>query len=209
MVFAGGFRRLQDLFGVRKDRYDPGRTVEFGRYVQEPGGPVTPLIWKVLDITNGTALLLADKCIDSKSYNDELIGGTWESCSLRRWLNDNFYNRAFNDDDRARIPRVRVRCTWNPEYDTDPGEDTYDFVFCPSYDEILKYFRKQASRKCRPTEYAAETGRLDVKGCAYWLRSPGSAPDSATVVGNDGSFHVVGVSRDDVAVRPALYVRLK
>jgi hypothetical protein len=42
-------------------------------------------------------------CLDAKPYNEEDTSITWENCTLRKWLNDTFYNTAFTDSEKTKI----------------------------------------------------------------------------------------------------------
>lgn len=85
-------------------------------------------------------------------------GTTWETCTLRQWLNNNFFNAAFSGYERAMIPTVTVSADENPEYSTDHGNATQDRVFLLSIDEANKYFGSDSERRCKPTDYAAVIG---------------------------------------------------
>ena len=43
--------------------------------------------WRVLNVSNGGALLLADQALDSQRYNQNSEDITWEKSSIRSWLN--------------------------------------------------------------------------------------------------------------------------
>ena len=43
--------------------------------------------WRVLNVSNGEALLLADQALDSQRYNQNSEDITWEKSSIRSWLN--------------------------------------------------------------------------------------------------------------------------
>ena len=73
-----------------------GETMTFGSYPQDADGTVKPIEWDVLDIQDGKALLISSKCLDARPYNEEYAPVTWEKCTLRAWLNDDFLNTAFS-----------------------------------------------------------------------------------------------------------------
>ena len=65
-----------------------GEHIKFGSYQGEK------IEWRVLDVIGEKVLLLSEYGLDVKPYNDNLSSGiTWESCTLRRWLNDEFYEK--------------------------------------------------------------------------------------------------------------------
>ena len=48
-------------------------------------------------------------------YNTDSVDVTWENCSLRRWLNTDFYNTAFDDTEKDMIVQVTNE---NPDGDS-------------------------------------------------------------------------------------------
>ena len=120
-----------------------GGYVTFGTYEQdgnEANGP-EPIEWEVLDINENGMLLVSKYVLDVQPYNVEQTGVTWETCTLRSWLNSDFLNAAFDSDEQSRINTTYVVNADNSYNGTDGGNDTYDKIFCLSVDEILRYYR--------------------------------------------------------------------
>lgn len=198
-----------------------GDTVKFGSYEQDNNteNGKEEIEWEVLAVENEKALLLSKYALDCQPYNSEKANVTWESCTLRNWLNDIFLNDAFDTSYQKMILSSTVPADKNPEYDTDPGNDTTDKVFLLSIDEAKKYFPTDAERKCVPTEFAkangASTGGYDAASgkaaCWWWLRSPGFNQGYAAAVRSDGSVSCLGRSVNGVndCVRPAMWVSLE
>ncbi|MBQ8139989.1 MAG: hypothetical protein IJ195_11110 [Lachnospiraceae bacterium] len=114
----------------------------FGLYEQDgdvSNGP-EPIEWETLDENENGTLLVSRYVLDNVKYNDNKEKVTWETCSLRSWMNDDFYNAAFDDEMKARINTVTIVNEDNPRYGTPGGNDTSDKVFCLSLSEILKYY---------------------------------------------------------------------
>lgn len=196
-----------------------GDTVTYGTYEQDGDydNGKEAIEWIVLDKQDGKLLLISRYALEGISYhydNFELV--TWEKCSLRKWLNTGFMKEAFTQKEIKHIPTMRVSADKNPEYDTDPGNDTEDQVFLLSVSEAEKYFKTDDERRCKPTEYARIMGAYsnsNTEGyCDWWLRSPGSPDGSgnrATEVEADGSVdYYGGYFYQSEAVRPALWVDL-
>lgn len=83
-----------------------GGYVTFGSYEQDNDSDngTEPIEWMVLDHQDGRTLLLARYGLDADWYHVELADDvTWETCSLRRWLNTDFYNAAFDDTEKELI----------------------------------------------------------------------------------------------------------
>ena len=162
----------------------------------------------------GTKILVISKeALDCKPYNTSYTDVTWETCTLRKWLNNDFINAAFSADERTMIPTVTVSADKNPDYSTNPGNATQDQVFLLSITEANKYFSSDSARQCKPTKYAVANGAYvnsDDSNCCWWLRSPGDIQFCAAYVYYDGGVREYGnyVYRDLNAARPALWIDL-
>ncbi len=97
--------------------------------------------WEVLDVSGDSALIVSSYVLDCVKYNEEYEQTSWEKCTLRAWLNDDFYNMAFDEDEKSRIRTRRLYNADNPCFGTDGGEVTEDNVFCLGIDEIEKYYK--------------------------------------------------------------------
>ena len=187
-------------------------TIRFGRYVQKKNGTPEPIEWQVLERKNGRMLVISKYALDCQPYNASLESVTWETCSLRKWLNETFVNNAFNTDEQKRIVSSKVMADKNPSYSTSPGNDTTDKVFLLSITEVNEYFNTDKVRECQGTAYCYARGAYKASNdnCRWWLRSPGHRSRNASYVLIGGSVDYYGdVVHDAVAVRPALWIDLE
>ena len=200
--------------GILKKAPEVGETYTFGTYQGEE------IEWQILDRDGNKALLISKYALDCKPYHTEYTNVTWETCSLRAWLNNDFYNAAFSDIEKSQIISTTVAAEVNAEYGTDAGNNTTDKFFLLSIDEANTYFSSDEARKCAPTEYAVGQGAWSASDyttsdgkatCWWWLRSPGYNTHSAAYVFSDGSVNSYGnrVYIDNDAVRPALWIELQ
>ena len=194
------------------DEVQKGNTILFGSYTHDQNGKI-PIEWIVLDIQEGKLLLTSKYALDCQQYNTEYEDVTWETCSLRKWLNEEFVNNAFSIDEQKLIQGTIVTADRNPSYNTDMGEDTNDKVFLFSINEVNKYFASDEERKCRPTAYAvrngASRGRKN-KNCIWWLRSLGGGLKYAAYVDRGGMVYDYGTGAyHGYGVRPALWIDLE
>ena len=163
---------------------------------------------------DGTKILVVSKyALDCKQYNTSYTGVTWENCTLRKWLNNDFINAAFSADEKAMIPTVTAWTDKDPHYRTNPGNATQDQVFLLSITEVNKYFNSDSARQCKATDYAVSSGAFvnsSNGNCGWWLRSPGGDQDRAAYVRDTGDVSGYGtdVDHDSLAVRPALWIDL-
>ena len=189
-----------------------GSTVLFGSYPQTAArNDKTPIEWQVLDKKGDKLLLISRKALDCLPYNKKETKITWEDCTLRKWLNSVFFNKAFTSAERAVICQTVVKAEQHPRFKTDPGADTEDRVFLLSTLEAAHLFSSDAERKCRPTKAAKNKGIITIKeACTWWLRSPGADSESAEFVFFDGTYQGEGhfgfLVDADIGVRPALWV---
>lgn len=213
---------IYDQYNVEKLKIaKAGDYVFFGEYEQDnnTANGKEDIEWLVLEIKDGKALVISKYALDCKRYNTSYTDVTWESCSLRKWMNGTFLNKAFNAEEQAQIQNTTVSADKNPEYNTNPGNATTDKVFLLSINEVEKYFNSDEARKCAPTAYAKAQGAYTSDSyktasgaatCWWWLRSPGIYQNFAAYVDYDGSVHYNGiyVNPANGAVRPALWINL-
>ena len=215
--------------GSYSDEYEEtqiGSYITFGSYEQDndTSNGKEDIEWLVLDKKDGKVLVISKYALDSKKYDekynpydsnrpDEI---TWESCTLRTWLNDEFINEAFTGDEKVKIPTVTVTADSNPKYNTNPGNNTQDKVFLLSIDEVNGYFASGNGWECTPTDYALEQGALPIDKDGYehtgqwWLRTPGYINTSASSLYYDTFVfnNAADVSWNYVGVRPAMWIEL-
>ena len=190
-----------------------GSYVSFGSYEQDnnTSNGKEDIEWLVLEVKDGKALVISRYALDCKPYNTSFTDITWENCTLRKWLNNDFVNSAFSEEEKAMILAVTVPADKNLEYNTEPGNATQDRVFLLSITEANKYFRSYSARQCEPTQYAVANGAYvnsDNDNCWWWLRSPGGYQTFAANVLSDGGVNCYGrdVNVVNGAVRPTLWI---
>ncbi|MDD6311203.1 MAG: DUF6273 domain-containing protein [Firmicutes bacterium] len=189
-----------------------GEKVYFGKYEQDndTDNGKEAIEWRILDKDGNKVLLISEKCLDVKKYNDVYVSITWEKCTLRKWLNEDFENAAFSDEEHKAIVNTNIKNNDNKDYGTSGGKDTNDDIFLLSIEEAVKYFKSVSDSAAVGTEFA-KTNRIwvdDNGNSWWWLRSPGYDSDSAAIVHTDGYVYVNGSSvyHDTCGIRPALWV---
>lgn len=194
-----------------------GQYVTFGHYEQDnnTANGTEPIEWLVLVVDGDKALLISRYALDCQPYNETYTRVTWETCTLRTWLNKDFLNAAFTKSEQTGILTTTVTADKNPYFSTKPGQATQDKVFLLSVVEAEKYFTSDFARQCKVTEYAvARNAYVTNEGYCWWcLRSPGGNLGDVAFVNTRGSLggtfgNVEVVHSDDNAVRPAVWVNL-
>jgi uncharacterized repeat protein (TIGR02543 family) len=187
---------------------------------------VEPIKWRILsEESGGTALILCESIIANKRY--AASSNNYMNSEIRAWLNDEFYNTAFNTLQQELIQITEVD---NSVYSTGYSSNSYacantnDKIFLPSYREMVNTaygFSRNSSdydtaRRRLTSDYSRATGAYMSTDTTYygngswWLRSPyGSGSDYARRVRNNG---YIGYSYDVnityYGVVPALVISL-
>ena len=221
---------------TKRDNIKRGKRLTFGRWHRDTEEDMEPIKWVVLDRQADRTLLVSKYAIDCLPYNNDRVDTTWEECTLKQWLNGEFLEKAFSQDEKGLIANAKVRAEKNPAYDTDPGNDTEDKVFLLSIQEAGRLFENEEKRICKPTEYARKKmiegykrflndlesdkreGYITLdefidrikKSNVWWLRSPGNYCNCAARVDFDGGVFARGarVNHVGLGVRPALWLIL-
>lgn len=170
-----------------------GQAVRFGEWYGEP------LIWYVLYIDGGRAMLmLKDNQLPARPFHKEKSDVTWEKCSLRQWLNDEFYHIAFSGSEQERVAESAVPAHKNTAAGASAGRDTKDRVFLLSACEARKMLQEGGMRA-----FANAAGEKK----SWWLRSCGFTAQDAANVSADGTVSNDGAVNIALGVRPVLWMK--
>lgn len=201
-----------------KSNMQTGDQISFGSYK-----------WQVLDLQNNAALIITENIIQQRPYHDAYREITWADCSLRKYLNEEFY-KEFNETDQSRIIPVTNKNADNQWYGTKGGEDTRDRIFLLSMEEAAcKYFGDSSSKLYHPGKnqryWFERKDENNPRRAAlfegdvwwWWLRSPGRVSVKAVYIHGDGNIGIQGnnILKGNLSdgkckggVRPALWLRL-
>lgn len=195
-----------------------GNEVTFGQYEQDnkTSNGKEDIVWIVLDVKGDKSFLVSKYCLDQKPYHTARTNITWEQCSLRQWLNNDFLSTAFTDEEQTAIIATKLDNSSKSWSSTNGGNSTEDKVFLLSYNEAWKYFTSDKDRQCEVTAYAKVRGAYvssyGEKG-RWWLRTQKDEDDAIFVheLGKENCAYVDGKilgSPNDQAVRPAIWINL-
>lgn len=175
-----------------------------GRYKQKEDGQPEPIEWKVLAREKDRILVISKYALDCMPFCTSDDESSWDTCSLRKWLNEVFFNAAFNHFEKSIIHRVT--------------NYTADKVFLLSIKESNMYFDSNQTRRCAATCYAVKQGsytdkRYKIDGmdtCIWWLRSSGEDAKCVAFVNDSGYVNVHGfnVKSEKISVRPAMWISI-
>ena len=204
---------------------------KFGRYPQDPKAYVNgkrisivdgkpqfnpleqqPIEWLVLVEEEDKMLLLSKYALEYLPFNDWTADVTWESCTIRGWLNDTFNYQNANSDEVSFLDNCFSEEERNQII---PHVETGDKVFLLSLGEVLQYLPSNFFRKCLPTTYAVsrlpETHKYNEGDiCTWWLRTESAEKKGFIMTINQKGMyceHGVMVSMKGIGVRPALLIK--
>ena len=202
-----------------------GNTVLFGAYPQtEAGDDSTPIEWIVLDTQEEKSLLISKYGLDAQQYHTDRNDITWETCSLRAWLNGEFLQKAFSEEEQKQILTTTVdnsreqACRGGLKQDQNT---TQDKIFLLSYAETARYFGDPSSDSDRarimPTPYAIKNGAFSYNNYKtaggylagyWWLRTPGAVRTFPSLIFPDGSLYHNYDNVVTLVVRPVFWIDL-
>ena len=203
-----------------------GSTVKFGSYEQDnnESNGKEDIEWKVLEKKDNRILVVSKYALDFKQYNNIRVRSTWDDCTLRTWMNEDFFNTAFSSKEQALIPTVTVPSHsgydnggYDEYYEVDynVSKSTQDKVFILSGYELEKYFGVDTDGYVRefswePTDYAMAQG---VNDFVYaWLRSSDLSTDEADTISDSKRINEMGggeMVNDFNLICPAMWIELK
>lgn len=179
------------------DDLQVGSSFLFGVYEQDNDwdNGKEPIEWIVLARENNRILVTSKYGLDVQPFHKDRSAVSWETCSLREWLNGSFLENAFPGDAQILIS-------------TQPSA-AEDKVFLLSINEANKLFHSNNDRQCRLTAYAREQVGAGARS-QWWLSSIGDNKSLAAYVNTNGVVYIRGMYVDrDLAVRPAMWINLK
>ena len=193
--------------------------------------------WRVLTESENRAFLMCNIAIDAQQYYNDynttrlidektVYVNNYEESHIRKWLNETFYNTAFNDLHKAIIRTTSVdnsaRSTnpfdnatqWNKGENEYACENTLDKIFLLSEYEVTNPAYGFTDSALMSSDYAKSQGCYqdnDYNGsCKWWLRSPYyDNYNYARCVDYDGrSNSIEAVSYTINGIVPALWITL-
>lgn len=215
------FHKNRNMIALTGNLYKPGGIITLGRW--PAGSSAQPIEWKILEKNDdGTAILLSRYVIDRQKYHINHTGITWENSTLRKWLNTEFYNAAFDENEKKNIIDISLKNSDNNmvftaehlnnwkrngkykkgdekyignKYHTPGGNDTIDKVWLLSLDEIKQYkiLSTENSKTVKPIWYIAKKYNLSAaSNIWWWLRSPGDVEWAAAHINHNGFINDLG-----------------
>ena len=228
---------LYDYRGVYLKAYRPlnyNNASPTTNAIQETNGYLTDIVywfsydkieWDILAEAMGQAVIITNMILDSQDFypsksdqkfsHNGSIGYTsnYELSNIRKWLNDNFYNTAFNNFEKELINITNVDNRRDNEY---ACNNTQDKIYLLSLAEANTYYSNIKERQAKGSDYANSQGLFTVVKQIYspylgyscwWLRSPSNQLTSLEII-TDGKIIGADSSDSSRGVRPACNIKL-
>jgi len=225
-----GLKSLSDNGTLGVSYQDRKDTITLGMWDMEyydgngftSDGKKEKMEWEVLEYSEDkkSAQVISKYIITQRPFNVQNDDVTWEDCSLRKWLNEDFYNSAFTEEEKELILTSYLRNddTYDITYGTKyGGENTYDKLFLLSLSDIEYYYHDEMSKESFNRIARYVDGQIDY----WWLRSVAGSQYSVAVIREDGYVDYsyghtmnnddVGIARGYVGncgVRPTFWITL-
>ena len=185
------------------EKYDSGlgKVISFGN-----------VKWRILEAEGDRVFLLKEvslrkdqitkEAIPFNDHEDEHL--TWETSSLRRWLNDaegtesgtpGFLGAQFTPKERELILESDVPGAGNKEYGVAPGNQTKDKIFLLTAEQVEYYTSMKPRRIAKGTSF-------------WWLMTPGKYPGTMAFVSPTRRIKYFGYdgASSFCAIRPCMWV---
>ena len=181
-----------------------------------------PVRWWAIGEDTGRIVLMSENIIDTKPLADTFSAVTWDVSDLRDWLNDDFYNKAFTDNDKKHITMHFTPASNNYYFDVTTGADTYNkigIITSASLADGTYIFKDHNSdemkelRKAEGTEYAIANGLRTHNGKfgRWWTATSADAANLYGVVVTEEGVILIESggevnNKTDIGVRPFIMV---
>lgn len=198
------------MYGTLYAEAKVGETIKYGKYEQDNDltNGLEDIAWIVLKKENGRLMLTTEYALEAMAFdtsgNPDV---TWETSTLRNWLNDDFMNIAFTEDEKAKILLTDV------VPDDKKTNETKDKIFLLTCTEADDLFDSDEERACYASAYALAKGaaKNETNGHSwYWLRSKGDIDGNMAICYTIGQVEWSGHSaaKSDNVVRPTMWLDL-
>lgn len=146
------------------------RTILLGNYDMDndESNENERILWDVLEANNGRLVLASHYVIGFKSLGNIIGTEGWKDSYLRKWLNEEFYNKAFNSNEKELILKTEIESVASQK-----KIKTSDYVYLLSVSEAQKYFQNDSLRKRKVQFFNALNVNSFINGTSTWLRDSG------------------------------------
>lgn len=178
--------------------------------------------WNILEEKDDNLTIISNIALDSQDYypsfSRELIdhdgvmawSNNYELSTIRKWLNEDFYNASFNDLEKEMINKTVVKN--NYEDNIYSSNDTNDYIYLLSAEETKEYYKTVEERQCDGSDYARcqGLGQIIRGKCSWQLRSTYSSnPNYTLILDNEGKIIHAETNSTYTGIRPVLNINYR
>ncbi|MBQ7306926.1 MAG: TIR domain-containing protein [Clostridia bacterium] len=147
-----------------------GDTILFGNFVQDNEKP-EPITWRIIEKNGNKMTIVSDKILFASKFDDKT--NEFKNSYIKKWLNNDFYNTAFTDEQKVYIEEVS----------DENGKNKVNLLSVQNYEKQFEYDKHKEQ-----TKYALDNG---AKYCEYWLNvasNSNTQTKKVECVDKDGKF---------------------
>ncbi len=183
-----------------------------------------PIQWKVLSYDGTTLYLMTQNAIDCREYdlgeNDRWDGSyRWSSSVIRKWLNETFYQQAFDEKEKADIKQTELTNVSNDittdavylPFSSDMLNPSYGFCkYTDAYDQravsLTDYAKKQRIQNYKTTELPEDVWPDEGN---FWLRGiKGNYDNTDALITKAGAVDTKYGEETDIALGVVPMIRV-
>lgn len=207
VTYNGEKYRIVNIQNDRRPEYTDQRAYNSNNSIQIKNGFTynwyiykwEPIVWSIVNIDSDGITVMADNAIDSQPYLNTVESASWQTSYIKKWLNDNFFNSAFNEDEKTKLVPYGSLDEYKVKLLTEAEVCSNEYGFT-----------EDSTRTASGTDYAKSQGLdFDEKNNSMWWLSASKETEKAPLVNCDGSVSTDGttVNRTSVGVRPVITIK--
>ena len=177
---------------------DNNEIIKMGRWY-DYNNQAVDLEWYVIKKNNGKKLLLCKNAVKRMAfYKDLKSADGWVNSDVRRYLNDDFFNVAFSEEEKNKIIASNIKTEASTGFGSESW--TYDKIFLLSYSEITEYIGVTNKNLLVAND-------LEGQEAMWYLRNMGDSTTKVAGVRPDGELDLKGSPvKASRYLRPAIWV---
>lgn len=144
LFFSGKAREVnaKDTHALYMPDTDHRESLFMGHFEQDnhPANGTEPIEWIVLAVEDQKALIISKYALVYLPYAADGPTATWDTSYVREWLNHDFYENAFSDEEKQQIILSYLDNASDASKYIDAGNNTEDYIFLPDRDDIIRYY---------------------------------------------------------------------
>ena len=180
--------------------YPPEMTVKMGKFEQDndlSNGP-EEIEWDVIKYEDGKYYVISKYILTAMRFSEDGKKKSWSDSTLRRWMNGEFFETAFSEEERKYIQDTYIK-----------SESTTDKIFCISYSNLVSDIVDRRVKFGLPTEYALSKGLKTSHEPAFYTEDEDRLSyDFFMISGKCGCNSHAGMALPEKigGVRPAMWI---